>query len=113
MINNVSRMSKSDSIINSFIINREEINDPQIIANNFNDFFINVGGHHLINADSQYKKYLNEDVCSNFKFESVTNEQIIKIIEGLKSIKAFLDMTKGFQYYKNKVNVRFPLCLTI
>ena len=85
MINNVLCRSKSDSISNSFIINGEEINDPQIIADNFNDFFINVGGPQLINSDSQYKKYLNGDVCSNFKFELVTNEQIIQIIEGLKS----------------------------
>ena len=85
MINNVLCRSKSDSISNSFIINGEEINDPQIIADNFNDLFINVGGPQLINSDSQYKKYLNGDVCSNFKFELVTNEQIIQIIEGLKS----------------------------
>ena len=39
MINNVLCRSKSDSISNSFIINGEEINDPQIIADNFNDFF--------------------------------------------------------------------------
>ena len=44
MINNVLCRSKSDSISNSFIINGEEINNPQIIADNFNDFFINVGG---------------------------------------------------------------------
>ena len=33
-------VGQSDSISNSFIINGEEINDPQIIADNFNDFFI-------------------------------------------------------------------------
>ena len=65
-------------ISNYFIITGEEINDPQIIANNFDDFFINLGGQQLINSDSHYKKYLNEDFCSNFKFKSVTNEQIIK-----------------------------------
>ena len=47
--------------------------------------FINVGGPQFLNSDSQYKKYLNEDVCSKLKFESVPNEHIIKIIEGLKS----------------------------
>ena len=46
--------------------NAEPQNDPQIIANNFNNFCINVGTQ-LINSDSQYKKYINEDVCSNFK----------------------------------------------
>ena len=56
MIHNVLCRSKSDSISNSFIINGEEINDPQIIADNFNDFFINVGGPQLINSDSQYKR---------------------------------------------------------
>ena len=69
MINIVLCRSQSDSINNYFIINGEEINDPQIIANNVNDFFINVGGPNLINSDSEYKKFLNEDVCSNFKFE--------------------------------------------
>ena len=38
MINNVLCRLKSDSISHSFIINREEINDPQILADNFNDF---------------------------------------------------------------------------
>ena len=85
MIHNVLCRSKSDSNSHSFIFNGEEINGPQIITNKFNDFFINVEGHQLINSDSQYKKYLNEDVCSYFKFDSVTHEQIIKIIESLKS----------------------------
>ena len=80
MVNNGLFGSKLDSISNSFIINGEEINDPQIIADNFNDFVINVGSPQLINSDGEYKKYLNEDVCSNFKFESVTNEQIKQII---------------------------------
>ena len=34
MINNVLSRSKSNSVSNSFIINGEEINDPQIIALN-------------------------------------------------------------------------------
>ena len=58
MINNVLYRSKSDSINNSFIINGEEINYPHSIPNHLKKNFINVGGPHLINSDSQYKKYL-------------------------------------------------------
>ena len=34
---------KKDATSDVFIINREEISDPKIIANHFNDLFLNIG----------------------------------------------------------------------
>ena len=41
LINDVMGRDKKDATSDVFIINREEISDPKIIANHFNDFFLN------------------------------------------------------------------------
>ena len=43
LINDVMGRDKKDATSDVFIINREEISDPKIIANHFNDFFLNIG----------------------------------------------------------------------
>ena len=39
---------KKDATSDVFIINGEEISDPKIIANHFNDFFVCIGDDELI-----------------------------------------------------------------
>ena len=58
-----------------------------MIANSFNDFFllINEEGHQAVDLENLYKSYLNEDTFPNFEFQTVTNEQILKIINNLNT----------------------------
>ena len=67
----------------------EVITDKQIIANNFNNFFVNIGPSlsKEITAPSNksFRDYLTKTYQSTFEFETVHEETIIKHINELKN----------------------------
>ena len=72
-----------------FKINDEVITDKQIIANNFNNFFVNIGPSlsKEIKAPSNksFRDYLTKTYQSTFEFETVHEETINKHINELKN----------------------------
>jgi tetrahydromethanopterin S-methyltransferase subunit G len=71
-----------------FIIDSKKITDKKEIANFFNIFFRNVGPTYSANIplhqDKNIESYLKERITFSFKFHTVDEETIIKIIEKLK-----------------------------
>ena len=63
--------------------NGTTISDPKIIAEAFNDYFINIG-----NVDEpmndQYTRYLHNKPHCNLIFHSITKDSVMQIINGLK-----------------------------
>ena len=88
LINDVMGRAKKYNTSDVFIINRQEITDPTIIANTFNEFFVNIGSTESSDESTQneFKQYLNsEQAYDDFKFDPIANEQIISIISHLKT----------------------------
>ena len=68
-----------------FIINREEISDPKIIAIHFNDLFLNIG---CTGDDDEhgYKNYLiGKHLYDDFKFNLINNQHTTSIISHIKT----------------------------
>ena len=78
LINDVMGRDKKDATSYVFIINREEISDPKIIANPFNDFFLNIG---CTGDEHGYKNYLiREHLYDEFQFNLINNQHTTSII---------------------------------
>jgi len=91
--------SKSD-YPEKFIINDLEVNDPKIIADGFNKFFIDIGPKLAgkIRTASNFEQYLKATVTSTFQFENITEETIHGIIRNLKPKTSF-----GWDRISNKL----------
>ena len=86
-----------------FQINDMRVMDKKFIANQFNDFFFNIGSklaQTIPNVDTHktVNSYLKNKTSSAFKFKLVTEEDIFKIISKLDS-KIVLLMTKFHPIY--------------
>ena len=85
LTNDVMGRDKKDATSYVFIINREEISDPKIIANPYNDFFLNIGctGD---DADHGYKNYLiSEHLYDEFQFNLINYQHTTSIISHIKT----------------------------
>ena len=76
-----------------FQINDMRVVDKNVIANQFNNFSVNVGSklaHTIPNVDIHrtVNSYLTNKTTSAFKFKLVTEEDIFKIISQLDSINS-------------------------
>ena len=63
--------------------NGTTISDPKIIAEAFNDYFINIGTVDKPIND-QYTRYLHNKPHCNLIFHSITKDSVMQIIDGLK-----------------------------
>ena len=79
----LNRKRRSKDCPQEFILsNGKIISDHKQIANEFNDFFINIGEPECQNKDATYtfSKYLPEKANTNLLFKAVTEEEIGNII---------------------------------
>ena len=78
----------SSEFPNSFTINNEPVSDKQNIADNFNEFFTNIGpklaNSISTNTSNTFRDYLKKNYSSCFNFDYVHTEDISKIITKLK-----------------------------
>ena len=84
----INRKDKKHSTPEFFKIQDQNISDPVEIANAFNDFFINLGKN-LANRITQpenitFQNYLSRSYRNEFKFETVHESEVKKIIKDLK-----------------------------
>ena len=75
----------------TFILDNRMINDPEEIANSFNNYFINIGYllSEQIRAVRPYTEYLHTPTNKRFKFIPITEEQVVKIINNLKNKSSY------------------------
>ena len=73
---------QKSEISKEFLINNSVITDPTIIANQFNNYFINIGKSlsNQIHSNKSFNSYLNTPSENIFKFTSVDENTIINII---------------------------------
>ena len=93
-INHILARSRNESkTIDKIVVNGRKITDQQEIANEFNNFFVNIGPKLASCIDTENKKpfssYLHRTVSSNFHFSTVTVEDITKILHSLQSKTSF------------------------
>lgn len=95
VINKVLGKQKSNSNFpDFFIVNGEEIHNSEDIATHFNDFFSQIG-HEFANAldytPDGYLKFLHmlPRNSESLEFTPVTTEQVLQVIDGLKSKTSF------------------------
>ena len=84
-VNNLIGKSKTKrELPDNFKFNGQIISDAKSIANQFNSFFANIGPKLAENITQPQNKtfnmYLKKNVTSEFSFNQVTNEDILKII---------------------------------
>ena len=85
-----------------FVCNNYVITDMNVIANEFNRYFISIG-HSLsekIQSVHSSEEYLGQKANSVFKFTEVNEDCIDKIIKKLKS-----KSSTGYDYISNKLFV--------
>ena len=85
ILNEVLGRTKRDTTSDFFIIDQEKISDPKLIANHFNTFFVNIGSRDNNTDDNGFKEYLGHEQHHNFKFDTITNNETIRIITKIKS----------------------------
>ena len=94
-----------------FIINTVPTTNPEVIANSFNDFFVNVGKNlaENINFDIDPLKYIANNLRSNNTIE-VTEVKISSIISAIKSSAPGFDELPAFIMKQcSKLYIK-PLC---
>ncbi len=84
------RNKANEHIQNEFIINDVAISDPKDLANNFNNFFANIGANLsakivLDDGCPLFTDYLINPTESRFKLSTITEDDTLSIINKLKS----------------------------
>ena len=75
----------------TFVINNIQVTDPKEIADNFNNFFVNIGPNLANKIPTQNKNpisYLNKSVTNSLFLNPVTSDELVKLISSLKSANA-------------------------
>ena len=81
-----SQTKKRENLPNFFKQNQDILNDPNDIANGFNDFFVGIGPQlaaEVQPASRSYKSYM-KDCDTVFKFSSISEASILGVIQKLK-----------------------------
>jgi len=89
----INKMGDKKEIPNHIMINGKKVCDKITIANQFNQFFVDIGPKYSENIeippDSNFNDYLRYQESTSFQFTSITPEQVVKIIENLKSKSSY------------------------
>ena len=85
----LNKTNKKKDFPNYFSINDTNVYDQNIIASEFNDFFVKIGpklAETIQTSEQQnFKNYLKKKINSRFHFSHSNSQDIIKIIDSLKS----------------------------
>ena len=85
----LNRKGKDNEFPTHLIVDGKILKEDQDIANNFNDFFTNIGPILARDiktpANKSYKDYLKEKITSNFNFHTVSTDYVKKVLGKLKS----------------------------
>ena len=80
--------TKDEMTVTELLINEEKINDKQLIANEFNNYFCNIGSDLAdrinYNCKVDHKYYLKRKINSKFEFKMTNVNEVKNIINDLK-----------------------------
>ena len=90
----------SSNYVTEFVVDNEVIKDPDLIANKFNEYFINIGSKlsEQITSVTSYTEYLKNQTDTRFKFHVVDMKLILEIITKLKNKSSY-----GHDNISNKI----------
>lgn len=84
----INKNCKGDEFPKYFQVNDKTVSDPKSIANEFNQYFINIGpalATEIIPPENKtFKDYLNDTTCPNFEFSCVNEKTVVNAINDLK-----------------------------
>ena len=103
---------KCKPICKEFKCNGTTIKDGQIIANKFNNFFINVGSSlskNITQSNKSPSEHEFPNITENFVLDPVTENEIMKIISNFKDSSAGWDEMKPFIIKSIKESIKTPL----
>ena len=88
----LKRNSSPSSYPREFIINGKSESDKQIIANEFNKYYVNVGpnlAQQIVPPpNTTFRQYLDRPPDSEFSFNLVSSRTVLKVINSLQSKKS-------------------------
>ena len=87
VINELAGKKQSTRLLpSSFKVENNEVNDTRLIANQFNEFFVNVGPNlakKFSNVTDGFRKYLKGDYLDSMFLHDTTTDEVNRIIEKL------------------------------
>ena len=117
MINEIINKKKfSNSFPKQFLINDNLESDPKTIAQQFNNYFVEIGpklASSIKNNDhGTYKDYLNNPIQQTFLFNSINKSEIIKTIDNLKPKTSYgIDRLSNKLLKQCKQELAYPIML--
>ena len=103
---------KQRQICNKFIYNEKIIEDENLIANKFNDFFINIGpelAKNISPTDKNPSEYITEETIATFTINTVTDVEVAKIIGSFNDSAARWDDLRPKTIKDIKDYIKLPL----
>ena len=103
-----------NSVINdencTFHINGNDVNDKQIISDEFNDYFVNIGPNLASNIDntSNPMEYVN-DILNSISIPTITESEVTDILLSLKNSSAGYDKIPAHILKQNTILYIKPL----
>ena len=107
----IAKEDRSSAMQSEFIIDNDPTTNSEVIANSFNDFFVNVGKNFAenIKSDIDPLKYITNNVHSINTIE-ITDDKILNIISTMKNSASGFDELPAFIMKQcSKLYVK-PLC---
>ena len=114
----MERHKQCNELPTRFKFKGETLTDPQRIADSFNEYFVNIGSDLSNKPDHSnsdvFEQYLKTPTNQSCKFEEVTDEDILTILNKLdnKSSSGKYDISNKILKYINH-NIIKPLALII
>ena len=98
----LNKMNNKREFPKYFEIHGMQVYDQNVIVNEFNNFFVKIGSSLAekiqISGSTNFKNYLDKQIASRFQFIHTCRQDVIKIIEGLKSKTSY-----GYDGMSNKL----------
>ena len=118
-INSIFNKSKNDKKFpDHFKYNDRIITDNHVIANKFNEYFINIGPNLVANMNirdnTDFKDYLDKQINTNFTFKSINEHDVGKIIDSVHSKSSYGEdgiSPKLLKYLKSAILKPFTLII--
>lgn len=88
----IGRVKDKTSLTDSFLVNGQLITDQHHISNAFCDYFTNIGkllAEKIPSPDKSFDGYLSGNTRNSLFFTPTDEDEIIKLISGLKSKKSY------------------------
>ena len=95
VVNAVTGRAGKVELPDQFFVEGNMVSDPKVIANAFNNYFVNIGQSLASNVDHthNYLRYLTKDIDTVFAFHPVTDAEIVKIVGSFRSSSPGIDDT--------------------